>query len=123
MKNTKQLDELLHEALMEGCEDLVVPQLKDLELARQAVAKNAKIIAPEPTDLYWRMAYFLNRNFKLYQVAAVLILIGIAALLFPFKNEVKTDEGKHSMVVISNPSAVSYTLMACVASDKLNNKN
>ncbi|HRH12292.1 MAG TPA: hypothetical protein PLU73_12295 [Bacteroidia bacterium] len=123
MKNTKQLDELLHEALMEGCEDLVVPQLKEMELARQAIAKNAKITASEPTDLYWRMAYFLNRNFKLYQVAAVLILVGIAALLFQFKNEGKPEEGKQSMVVINNPSAVSYTLMACVASDKLNKKN
>lgn len=123
MKNTKQLDELLHEVLMEGCEDLVVPPLKEMELARQAVAKNAKITAPEPTDLYWRMAYFLNRNFKLYQVAAVLILIGMAALLFQFKNEGKPEEGKQTIAVITYPSTASFTLMACVASDKLNNKN
>lgn len=123
MKNTKQLDELLHEALMEGCEDLVMPQLKDLELARQAVAKNAKIMVPEATDLYWRIAYFLNRNFKLYQVAAVLILIGIAVILFQYKNESKTEVGKQPMAAITNPPAVSFTLMACIASDKLNNKN
>lgn len=123
MKNTKQLDELLHEALTEGCEDLVVPQLKEMELARQAVAKNAKITAPEPTDLYWRMAYFLNRNFKLYQVAAVLIMIGLATLLFQFKNEGRKVEAKPSIAVINHPSAITYTLMACIASNKLNNKN
>lgn len=123
MKTTKQLDELLHEALMDGCEHLVRPPLKDLELARQTVAKNAKVSAPESTDLYWRMAYFLNRHFKLYQVAAVLILIGLATLLFQFKNEGRKEEAKPGIAVVTHPSPVTYTLMACVASDKLNNKN